>query len=132
MCTCRILSCLLSALSCLSVRACQLLFILIYHPNQRGFRVSLLGLPPARDGQINRACKCFSSLVPGVRNSSASGSERKHNHWGRAAVVFCGAGIVQGRFPVYPAPLLSRIVHLQSTSARAGGARLALLETVPV
>lgn len=91
-----------------------------------------MGLPPPRDRQINLACKCFSSPVPGARDSSAAGSERKYNRWGRAAAVFSGAGIAQGRFPVQPVPPLSRIVHLQSTSARAGGAQLVLLETVPV
>lgn len=86
-----------------------------------------MGSPSLSNREINLTGKCFSSPVPGVRNSPASGTERKQP-WGRAFVVLSEAAIVQGRFPVYPAPFLSRILHLQSSSAQAGEAEPALLE----
>lgn len=123
----RILCCLFSAQSCLSVSLSSSFHFNLSSRSYLGFRVSFLGSPPLRDREINLTCKCFSSPIPGVRNSSAAGSERKQP-WGRAFVVLSEAGTVQGRFPVYPAPFLSRILHLQSTSAQAGEAELALLE----
>lgn len=90
-------------------------FCLDLSPSITRFRSFISGPATSWGRQMNLACKCFSSLVAGA-------GVRENNHWGRAAGVFSGAGIVQGRFPVYPALALSRIVHLQST--RAGGAQL--------
>lgn len=116
----------LSAQSCLSVSLSSFHFDLSAKP-YLGFRVSFFCLPLLRDREINVTGKCFSSLVLGVRNSSASGTERKQP-WGSAFVVLSEAGIVQGKFPIYSAHFLSRVLLLQSTSAQAGEAELALLE----
>lgn len=121
----RILCCLFSAQSCLSISLSSFHFDLSSKP-YLGFRVSFFGLPPLRNREINLTGKCFSSPVPGVRNSSASESETKQP-WGKAFVVLSEAGIVQERLPVYPAPFLSRILNPQSTSAQAGEAEPALL-----
>lgn len=114
----RILCCLFSAQSCLSISLSSSFHFDLSSKPYLGFRVSFFGSLPLRDREINLPCKCFSSPVPGVRNSSASGTERKQP-WGRAFVILSEAGIVQGKFPVYSAPFLSRVLHLQSTSAQA-------------
>lgn len=121
----RILSCLFSPQSCLSISLSSSFHFGLSSKPYLGFRVSFFGWPPLRDREINLTGKCFSSPVPGVRNSSASGAERKQP-WGRAFVL-SEAGIVQGRVPVYPAPFLSRILHLQSTHCSGRGSRSCLV-----
>lgn len=116
----RILCCLFSAQSCLSVSLSSSFHFDLSSKPYLDFRVSFFGSPPLRDREINLTGKCFSSSVPGVRNSSASGTERKQP-WGSAFVVLSEAG---GLLSTFPLKGLASAVH--QCSGRE--AELALLE----